>query len=51
MAVEKKLYEFVIALNGKRTVKQILQLINIEIDEIQDFIDFLLQSSLIIPAL
>ena len=49
MAVEKTLYEFIITLDGKRTINQALKLLNIKADEIQDFIDYLIETTLIIP--
>ena len=49
MAVESNLYKFIITLNGKRTINQALKLLNIKADEIQDFIDYLIETTLIIP--
>lgn len=50
MAIEQYLYQFIIALDGKKTINDILDLINKEADEIQDFIDFLIESALITPV-
>lgn len=51
MGIEKYLYQFIQAVNGERTIKQVLQIIKKKADEAEDFIDFLIDSELIIPAL
>jgi len=48
MEVEQDLYQFVTAIDGEKTVSQILSLINTEAEEIEDFIGFLIESDLII---
>lgn len=48
MEVEKYLYQFVTAIDGEKTIAQILTLINTEAGEIEDFIGFLIESNLII---
>ncbi|MDA3809674.1 MAG: B12-binding domain-containing radical SAM protein [Spirochaetaceae bacterium] len=51
MAVEESLYKFVIGIDGKRSIREICQTLKLEVDEIQDFIDYLIDYSLIIPVL
>ena len=50
MSVEKNFYQFISALDGKRTLKDILELIGAELEDMEDFIDYLLESKLLIPA-
>ena len=50
MEVEKYLYEFILNLDGKKTIDQILVLINKKAEEMKDFIGFLVESELIIRA-
>ena len=50
MDVEQYLYQFIAAINGQKSLSEILELINTKAEEMEDFIGFLLESYLIIPA-
>lgn len=50
MSVEQYLYQFTTAINGEKSLSEILKLINTKAEEMEDFIDFLIESELIIPV-
>lgn len=50
MGVEKHLYDFITTLDGKKSIENILQIIDKKVDDIQDLIDFLVESTLIIAV-
>jgi radical SAM superfamily enzyme YgiQ (UPF0313 family) len=50
MSVEKYLFDFIEEIDGIKSIEDILLLLKIEVDEIQDLIDFLVESTLIIAV-
>lgn len=50
MGVEKHLYNFIEEIDGIKSIEEILIIINKEVDEIRDFIDFLVESALFIAV-
>ena len=50
MGVDKSYYELIKETDGIRSLREVISVINGKIDEMNDFIDFLIEASLLIPA-